>query len=230
MTGRMQVSLAAILAATARRELLCGWRRPGDVLAPLAFFVLVGALFPLGSGAEPALLRAVAPGVLWTAALLAALLGIGRLYGADHASGALDQLLLTPAPLGLVIGARVAAQWTLTALPLIAVAPLLGLAFRLEWAEIPALVGGLLLGTPVLYLLGSIAAALTLAARAGGVLLGLLVLPLAVPVLVFGAGAVHAVARGLPAAPHLALLGALLALAVVFAPWAAGTALRVALD
>jgi heme exporter protein B len=222
--------LAPILAAAFMRELLCAWRRPGDALAPLVFFVIVGTLFPLGSGAEPALLRAVGPGVLWTAALLAALLGIGRMYAADHASGALEQLLLTPAPLGLLVGARVAAQWAVGALPLIVIAPGLALSFRLEWVQLPALLGGLLLGTPVLYLLGSISAALTLAARAGGVLLGLLVLPLAVPVLVFGAGAVHAAGRGLDASPSLALLGALLVLATVFAPWAAGAALRIALD
>ena len=226
----MTPRVAAIAWAAARRELLCGWRRPGDVLAPLAFFVLVGTLFPLGAGAEPALLRTAGPGVLWTAALLGALVGIGRLWAADHASGALDQLLLSPAPLGVLVAARVGAQWLLTAGPLIVLAPVLAMTYRLESAQLPALLAGLLLGTPVLYLLGGIAAALALAARAGGVLLGLLVLPLAVPVLIFGAGAVHAAARGLPVAPNLALLGALLALSVVFAPWAAGAALRIALD
>lgn len=226
----MTPSLSALLGAVAARELLVAWRRPGDSLAPVAFFVLIGTLFPLGSGADPALLRAVGPGVLWSAALLAALIGVQRLYATDHASGALEQLLLTPAPLGLLVAVRVGAQWLSSAGPLIALAPLLALSFRLEWGQIPALVAGLLLGTPVLYLLGAIGAALSLAARAGGLLLGLLVLPLAVPVLVFGAGAVHAAGRGLEVAPNLALLGALLALAVVFAPWAAGAALRIALD
>jgi heme exporter protein B len=213
-----------------RRELLLAWRRPGDTLLPLAFFVIVGSLFPLGVGAEPALLHAIGPGVVWIAAVLATLLGLPRLFAADQHSGALEQLLLSPTPLALLVGAKITAQWLTCGLPLALAAPVLALAFGLNFADLAVLLAGLLLGTPLLYLLGAISAALTLGLRGGGALLGLLVLPLYVPVLIFGAGAVQAAALGFGAGANLSLLAAMLVLAAVFAPWAAAAALRISLD
>lgn len=213
-----------------RRELLIAWRRPGDALLPLAFFVIVGSLFPLGVGAEPQLLRSIGPGVVWIAAVLATLLGLPRLFAADQQGGALEQLLLSPAPLALLVAVKVLAQWLTSGLPLALAAPLLALGFGLNFGDLAVLIAGLLLGTPLLHLLGAISAALTLGLRGGGALLGLLVLPLYVPVLVFGSGAVQAAAQGFGAGANLSLLAAMLALALVFAPWATAAALRISLD
>lgn len=213
-----------------RRELLLAWRRPGDALLPLAFFVIVGSLFPLGVGAQPQLLRSIGPGVVWIAAVLATLLGLPRLFAADQQSGALEQLLLSPAPLALLVAVKVAAQWLTSGLPLALAAPVLALGFGLNCGDLAVLIAGLLLGTPLLHLLGAISAALTLGLRGGGALLGLLVLPLYVPVLIFGSGAVQAAAQGSGPGANLSLLAAMLALALVFAPWATAAALRISLD
>ena len=218
------------LVAVIRRDLLLAMRRKTEVLTALLFFVIVASLFPLGIGPEPALLRKIAPGVLWVAALLATMLGLQRMYAADHADGTLEQMLLSPTPLGLLVGGKNLAHWLVSGLPLVLLAPLLGLQFDLDMEGLAVLTFGLLLGTPVLSLIGSIGAALTLGVRGGGVLLSLLVLPLYIPTLIFGAGAVQAHASGLGAAGHLSLLAALLALSLFFAPWATTAALRIALE
>ena len=212
------------------RELLLAWRRPGDALLPVVFFAIVGSLFVFGIGSEPALLRAVGPGVVWIAAVLATLLGLHRLFAAEQQSGTLEQLLLSPCPLALAVAVKVLAQWLTSGLPLALAAPLLALGFGLNFGDLGVLLVGLLLGTPVLHLLGAISAALTLGLRGGGALLGLLVLPLYVPVLIFGSGAVQAAAQGFGAGPNLSLLAAMLVLATVFAPWATAAALRISLD
>ena len=218
------------LAWVVRRDLLLAWRRRTDVMTPLCFFVIVSALFPLAVGADRALLRTLAPGALWVAALLASMLSLQRLFAPDHADGTLTQLLLSPEPLPLIVLGKVLAHWLASGLPLALVAPLMGLQFGLPVREQAVLVAGLLIATLSLSLVGAIGAALTLGARGGGVLVSVLVLPLAVPVLVFGAGAAEAQAAGLEPAAHLLLLGAVSAAALALGPWAASAALRIALE
>jgi len=216
--------------AMLRRELQVALRRRGDVLNVLVFFVVVASLFPLGVGPEPNQLRAMAAGVVWIAALLAALLSLPRLFAADHVDGTLEQMLVAPQPLVIVVLAKIAAHWLTTGLPLAIAAPLIGLQYDLPAGTLAILLASLLIGTPVLSLLGAAGAALTLGVRGGGALLGLLVLPLFVPVLVFGAGAVTASLIGVNPSAHLSLLGAFLAVSSIVGPWDACAALRVALD
>jgi heme exporter protein B len=187
-------------------------------------------LFPLGVGPEPGTLRLMASGVLWVAALLATLLSLGRLFAADHQDGTLEQMLLAAEPLWLVVTAKIFAHWLTSGLPLVLLSPLMGLQFGLEGGEIAVLTGALLLGTPVLSLIGAIGAALTVGLRAGSVLLALLVLPLYIPVLVFGAAACGAHASGLAVTPHFSILGALLLTSLALAPWTAALALRISLE
>ncbi len=217
-------------AGMVRRDLLLALRRRSEIVNTLVFFVIVVSLFPLGLGAEPALLRAVAPGVVWVAALLASMLALQRLFAGDHADGTLEQTVLAPQPLGLMVGAKVLAHWLIAGLPLVLIAPLLGLQFGLPTASLGMLAASLALGTPSLGFIGAIGAALTLGLRGGGVLLSLLVLPLYIPVLIFGAGAVEASAAGLAVGAHLSLLGAFLVGAIFFAPWATAVALRISLE
>ena len=211
------------------RDLRLSMRRRGDVLNHLVFFVIVVTLFPLGVGAEPNLLRAMAPGILWVAALLAAMLSLQRLFAADYADGTLEQMLISAHPLGVIVVGKMIAHWMMSGLPLTLLAPVLGVQFDLPQAALVTLVLSLAIGTPVLSLIGAVGAALTLGVR-GGVLLALLVLPLFVPVLIFGAGAVAEVSGGMSAAPHLSLLGAFLAISCAVAPWATCAALRIAYD
>ncbi len=218
------------LWAILRRDLLVVMRRKSEVLTALFFFVIVSSLFPLGIGPEPALLRKIAPGVLWVGALLATMLGLQRMFAADHADGTLEQMAISPTPLVWLVVGKIAAHWLVSGLPLVLMAPVLGLQFDLDAGALGVLMLALLLGTPVLSLIGAIGAALTLGVRGGGVLLSLLVLPLYVPVLIFGAGAVESHIAGLGAGGHLSLLAALLVLAVFFAPWAATAALRITLE
>ena len=213
-----------------QRDLRIALRRRGDVLNILVFFIVVASLFPLGVGPEPNQLRAMAAGVVWIAALLAALLSLPRLFAADLADGTLEQMLVAPQPLALIVLAKITAHWLTTGLPLALVAPLIGLQYDLPAGTLGVLLASLLIGTPVLSLLGAACAALTLGVRGGGALLGLLVLPLFVPVLVFGAGAVGATLIGINPSAHLSLLGAFLAVSSLLGPWAACAALRVALD
>jgi len=221
--------VSAVLV-TLQRDLLLAARRRSEVLTALFFFVVVVSLFPLGIGPEPAQLRRIAPGVLWVAALLATLLGLPRLFAADHADGTLEQMALSSQPFALLMAGKVAAHWLLCGLPLVLLAPVLGLQFGLDVDALGILMISLLLGTPLLSLIGAIGAALTLGVRGGGVLLSLLVLPLFIPALVFGAGAVEAHSAGLGVRGHLSVLGAMLAIAMFFAPWATTAALRIALE
>ena len=213
-----------------QRDLHVTLRRKGDALNVLVFFVVVASLFPLGVGPEPNQLRAMGAGVAWIGALLAAILSLPRLFAADYADGTLEQMLVSPQPLAVIVLAKITAHWLLTGLPLALVAPLIGLQYGLPMDALAILLASLLIGTPVLSLLGAAGAALTLGVRGGGALLGLLVLPLFVPVLVFGAGAVTSVLIGAGASAHLSLLGAFLAVSSLIGPWAVCAALRVALD
>jgi len=210
------------------RDLLLALRRRSDLLTILLFFVIVVSLFPLGVGPDPAMLRAIAPGVIWVAALLASMLALSRIFALDHADGTLEQMLLAATPLGAIVAAKVLAHWLVTGLPLVLLAPVLALQFDLPQQFLGDLVLSLLLGTPALSFIGAIGAALTLGLRGGGALLALLVLPLYIPVLVVGAGALDAAAAGLGAGAHLLLLGAFLVVAGAFAPWVAAVALRIA--
>ncbi len=212
------------------RDVLLALRRRSDVLTPLFFFVIVASLFPLGVGPDPKLLRIMAPGILWVGALLASMLSLGRLFAEDHADGSLEQLVLAPEPLALVVIGKVMAHWLVSGLPLVLIAPVIALQFDLPAEAIGTLLWALLLGTPVLSLIGAIGAALTVGVRGGGVLVSLLVLPLYVPVLIFGAGAVDASAIGMSSSGHLSILGALLLGSVALAPWATAAALRISLE
>ena len=213
-----------------RRDLLLAFRRRSDVFNTLVFFIIVVSLFPLGVGPEPNQLRAMAPGVIWVAALLASMLALNRLFAADFADGTLEQMALSPEPLFLLVMAKVLAHWLVAGLPLVLIAPVLGIQFDMPADAIVVMAASLVLGTPVLSLIGAVGAALTLGVRGGGVLVALLVLPLYVPVLVFGAGAVVASSAGLSAQAHLLLIGASLALSLVLSPWATAMALRISLD
>jgi heme exporter protein B len=212
------------------RDLKLAIRSKAELGVQLLFYVIVVTLFPLAVGAEPVLLRALGPGVLWVAALLASLLSLSRIFAADFADGSLEQLALSPHPLPALISGKIAAHWMSTGLPLVVASPLLGAQFGLTTDEGWLLALGLLMGTPTLSLLGAIGAALTLGLRAGGGLLALLILPLYVPILIFGAGSIEAVRAGLGASAQLSLLAAALLAALVGAPLAAAAAVRIALD
>jgi len=225
-----KVGLTSVLLAMLRREVSLALRQKGEVLTPLVFFVVIASLFPLGVGPESALLLRMAPGVLWVSALLAAMLSLQRLFATDYADGSLEQMALTSTPLGLLVVAKTLSHFLLSGLPLVLMAPVLGLQFGLDARGLGILMLSLLLGTPTLSLIGSIGAALTLGVRGAGVLLSLLILPLYIPVLIFGAGAVEADAAGLGAGGHLSLLAALLVLSAFFAPLATTVALRISLE
>ena len=216
--------------AIVRRDLILAMRRRSDVLTILFFFVIVVSLFPLGMGPEMNTLRLIAPGVVWVAALLASMLALERLFAIDYADGALEQMLLAPQPLSLLVLGKVAAHWLVTGVPLVLMAPVLGIQYDLSLEGLKVLVITLLLGTPALSLIGAIGAALTLGLRGGGVLVSLLVLPLTIPVLIFGAGAVEATVSGLGGQGHVSMLAAILVLALFFAPLAAAAALRVSVE
>ena len=210
-----------------QRDLRIAWRRRSDALSSLFFFVIVVSLFPLGVGPEPSTLRLMASGVLWVAALLATLLSLGRLFAADHLDGTLEQMLLAAEPLWLVVTAKVFAHWLTSGLPLVLLSPLMGLQFGLEGEEIVVLTGALLLGTPVLSLIGAIGAALTASLRRGGLLMAILILPLAIPVLIFGVSAASAAGMATtPFLPPFLILVALSLAAMTLAPFAAAAALR----
>jgi len=212
------------------RDLLLAMRNRSDILTTLFFFIIAISLFPLGIGPEMDTLREIAPGVFWVAALLASMLALERLFAIDFADGTLEQLLLTPQPTTVLVLAKVLAHWLITGVPLVLLSPLLGLQYDLSSEAIQALMLTLLLGTPSLSLIGAIGAALTLGLRGGGVLVSLLVLPLYIPVLIFGAGAVEATVSGLGGAGHVSMLGAILLLSLVMAPLATVAALRVSAE
>jgi heme exporter protein B len=212
------------------RDLRLALRQASDTLLVLVFFVLASILFPFGVGPEPNVLARIAAGVVWAMALLAAMLSLDRLFQGDFEDGSLDLLILTPMPLETAVLAKALAHWLTTGLPLIVVAPVLGLMLRLEPPGYPVLLGAMALGTPTISLIGTVGAALTVGARRGGVLLSLLVLPLLIPVLVFGAGAVEAATTGVPVRSHLLLLGGALLAALVLCPLAGAAALRQAME
>jgi heme exporter protein B len=220
--------MLALFVGVVRRDLQLALRRRAELMNTLVFFVIAACLFPLGVGPEPHLLRSMAPGVVWVGAVLASLLSLERLFAADFADGTLEQMVLAPGPLSVIVIGKVAAHWMASGLPLLLVSPLLALQFGMDAREMGALVATLALGTPTLSLIGAVGAALTLGVRGGGALLALLLLPLFVPVLVFGAGAVGASGAG--AAPHFFLLAGVLALSAALSPWATAAALRIALE
>ena len=229
---------APVFSAVLGRDLRLAARRRIDVLLPLAFFAVAVSLFPLGVGPEPNTLRQIAPGVLWVCALLAAMLSVTQLYAGDQADGSLEQMMLasgagTAAAMPVAISvavAKVVSHWLLTGLPLVLVAPLFGVMFDLSGRSIAALCASLALGTPILSLLGNLGAALTLGVRNGGVLLILLIVPLCIPALIFGSGAVSAVELGSSARGHFSLLGALFIATALLAPLATAAALRIATE
>jgi heme exporter protein B len=219
-----------IIRTIISRDLTLAMRRRSDVMTTLFFFVIVVSLFPLGIGPELDTLRLIAPGVFWVAALLASMLALEKLFAADFEDGTLEQMLLTPQPVFILVLAKVFTHWLITGVPLVLLSPLLGLQYDLAAETLGVLLLSLLLGTPALSLIGAIGAALTLGLRGGGVLVSLLVLPLYIPVLIFGAGAVEANVSGLGETGHLLMLGAILLLALVAAPLATSAALRISAE
>jgi heme exporter protein B len=212
------------------RDVRLAMRSRGELAQALAFFVIVVSLFPLAIGPESVILKRIAPGVVWVCALLAVMLTLPRLFQSDYADGTLEQLLLSPYPLALLCAGKMMAHWLTTGLPLALVAPLLGLQFGLDAAELGVMVASLLLGTPVLTMLGAIGAALVLGVRGGAILMALLVLPLYIPVLIFGAGAIEASLAGTDVAANLSLLAAILLFGFVGAPFAVASAVKISLD
>lgn len=223
-------STLSIFAGIIRRDLQLALRRKSDSLSALIFFAVVASLFPLGIGPETKLLMQIAPGMLWIAALLASLLSLHKMFAEDFFDGSLDQILLAKLPLPLAVLAKTIAHWISSGLLLALLSPILALQFNLPIESIGVLFLSLLLGTPILSLVGSIGAGLTLASRGGGTLLSLIVLPLLAPVLIFGAGAVEAYQAGLGVGAHFSLLGAILAIALFLAPLATAASLRIALE
>ena len=222
--------MSSVFATIVARDLRLAARRRVEALLPIAFFLVAVSLFPLGVGPEPQTLRHIAPGVVWVCALLATMLSVQHLYAGDLADGSLEQMLLAPQPALVIVVAKGVAHWLVNGWPLIVAAPLVGLLFDLPAPALASLVFGLLLGTPVLSMLGGLGAALTLGLRSGGMLLILIVLPLAMPVLIFGAGAVSAVQAGESAAGHYSLLGALLIATALGVPIATAAALRISTE
>jgi heme exporter protein B len=223
-------SSAAFCLRLLQRQLVLALRRPVDIGNPLLFFAMVVALFPLGLGPSPDKLAAFAPGALWIIALLASLLTSDSVFRSDFDDGSLEQLLLSPQPLYLSVLAYIGAHWLVTGLLLALVSPLFALMLNLPTQAVGTLLLSLMLGTGVLSLVGCIGASLTVGLKRGGMLIALLILPLYVPVLIFGSAAVRAAIDGMPVAPHLAILGAMLSLGVALAPLAAAAGLRISVD
>ena len=222
--------MTSMLLATTQRDLLLARRRRVEALLPLGFFIVAAGLFPLGVSPEPQTLRQIGPGVVWVCALLAAMLSVTQMFASDHADGSLEQMLLAPQPLLLMVLGKVFAHWLSTGLPLVLASPLLGLLFDMNGRAIATLAATLLIGTPVLSLLGAVGAALTLGLRSGAALVFLIVLPLTIPTLIFGTGAVGAVDSALSPRAHFSLMGALLIVTALLAPLATVSALRISLD
>lgn len=216
--------------AVIRRDLMLAFRQRMDVMNTLVFFVVVVTIVPLGVGADPNLLRAIAPGVVWVAALLAAVLSLQRLFASDYQDGTLEQMLLAGEPLSVIVLGKVVAHWLVTGIPVTVISILLAVMFDIDEDAALTLCLSLAAGTPVLSFLGAVGASLTLSLRGAGVLISLLVLPLYIPVLILGAGAAEAVASGLDGTPYLLLLAALSLLAMVLTPWAIAAALRISVE
>jgi heme exporter protein B len=223
-------SLLRAFTLLLKRDLTLAIRHRAEILNPLLFFVLVTSLFPLGIGADPKLLQAVGPGIIWVAALLAALLSLEGIFRSDFEDGTLEQFLLSSHPVSVLVIAKVLAHWLITGLPLLVISPLLGVLLGLPGDAIMILLVTLALGTPVLSLIGAVGVALTVGLRKGGMILSLLVLPLYVPLLIFAANAVDTAAAGLPVTAHLSLISALLVLSLSLSPLATAAALRISLS
>ncbi len=224
------LGLGRVFWITLKRDLLLAYRRRNDLVSPLMFFLMVATLFPLGVSPDPVFLSEVAAGVVWVAALLATLLSMDSLFRSDFDDGSLEQMLLSPQPLALLVVAKVCAHWMSSGLPLTIMSPLLGVMLFLPSEGMLPLIITLLIGTPTLSLIGAIGAGLTVGLRKGGVLITLLVLPLYIPVLIFGTGAVQAATSGLPIDGYVAILGAILALGIVLAPIAVAASLRISVS
>ncbi|GAA4891085.1 heme exporter protein CcmB [Ferrimonas pelagia] len=222
-----QISYYQAFSSVLRRDLQIAFRHRGDIFNPLMFFVMVVTLFPLGIGPEPNTLTRIAPGIIWVAALLSAMLSLERLFKSDYNDGSLEQMMLSPQPLSLMVLAKVLAHWLVTGLPLIFIAPLLAVLLHLDENSYGALMATLAIGTPILSLIGAIGVALTVGLPKGGVLLSLLILPLYIPVLIFATSAIDAASMNMPFGGHLAILAALLIGSLVLAPVAISASLRV---
>jgi len=222
--------MSDLFIAVYARDLRLAMRRRIEALLPIVFFIVSASLFPLGVGPEPQMLQQIAPGVVWVCALLATMLSLTSLYASDYADGSLEQMLLSGESAVLIAAAKAAAHWTLTGAPLVVCAPLFGLLLGMDATALAVLTLSLLLGTPTLSLLGSVGAALTLGLRSAGMLIVLLVLPLSIPALIFGTGAVIAVEGGQSAMAHYSILGALLIMTALTAPVATAAALRISLE
>ena len=214
-----------------KRDLKLALRRRSEVFTVLFFFIIVVSLFPLGVGFNEAMLQQIAPGVAWIAALLSSMLALERLFANDYVDGTLEQMLLTPQPLSMLVLAKMTAHWLLTGLPLILVAPVVGILYHLAPQTVITLMFMLLLGTPILSMIGAIGAALTLGLRGGGVLISLLILPLYIPVLIYGSSAItESTLQSGNIEPHIMLLSAFLLLSLIFSPWATASALKISLE
>lgn len=220
----------SLFIAALRRDLVASWRQLGDVLTPVFFFLMVASLFPLAVGPEVGLLQRIGPGVVWVAALLSMVLALPRLFQQDYQDGILEQMILSPEPLWLTVHAKVCALILSNALPLVAISPVLALQFGLDFDSLFLLTCSLLMGLPAIAYLGALGSALTLGLRGGGVLVAVLILPLFVPVLIFGVGAVDAAAAGLGSSAHFSVLAALLLVTAFFVPFAVGAALRISTE
>lgn len=222
-----QLSYRAAFALIVKRDLRIAFRHRDDIINPLLFFIIVVTLFPLGVGPESTMLSRIAPGIIWVAALLSTLLSLDRLFKSDHADGSLEQMLLSPHPIFILVLAKIVAHWLLTGLPLILIAPLLAVLLHLQESSYTALMLTLLLGTPILSLLGAIGVALTVGIKKGGVLLSLLVLPLYIPVLIFATSAIDTAGMNLPYNGQLAIIAAIFFASLTLAPFAVSAALKV---
>ncbi len=219
-----------VFTAVYKKDVLLAFRQRSEIVNPILFFLIVISLFPLGIGPEPGLLARMAPGIIWVAALLSTMLGLDKIFRDDYVDGSLEQLIISPYPLSLIVTAKIAAHWTITGLPLVILTPLFALLLNLESYALQAAVYTLLIGTPLLSLIGAIGAALTVGLQKGGILLSLLVLPLFIPVLIFATSAIDTSAMSLDYSGQLAILGAMLAVALVMAPFAVSSSLRVSVS
>jgi heme exporter protein B len=216
--------------AIIRRDLVLAMRRRSEIANPVLFFILVITLFPLGIGAQPKLLQAIAPGIIWVSALLATMLSLDSLFRSDFDDGSLEQILLSPHPTSILVLGKISAHWLTTGLPLLVVAPLLAVFLGMPNQSLSILLITLLLGTPILSLIGAVGVALTVGLRRGGMILSLLVLPLYVPVLIFASNAVEMAGSGLPVNAQVNILISMLLLALVMAPWPTAAALKMSIN
>jgi heme exporter protein B len=213
-----------------KKDVLLAFRQRSEIINPLLFFLIVISLFPLGIGPEPQLLARMAPGIIWVAALLSTMLGLDKIFRDDYQDGSLEQLLMSPYPTSLIVIAKIAAHWSITGLPLVLLSPMFGLLLNMDSNSMQAAIVTLLIGTPLLSLIGAIGAGLTVGLQKGGILLSLLVLPLYIPVLIFATSAIETSAMSLDYSAQLAILGAMLAVGLVTAPFAVSSALKVSVS